>query len=366
MQPSGPPLIRLSHVSKQFGSFDAVTEVSFDIAEGESLGIVGPNGAGKTTLIRMLCGLIPVSSGLIEYGGQDVSYSELRAKRVKKTSSTLLEFRRAIGFVPQTTTVDDKLTARENLELQARLYHLNVSDTRAEITRILELVGLTENASRQVEQFSGGMKRRLELARAFFHRPRIIILDEPTLGLDPIAKHEIWDHLHKMQVTEKVTLLITTNTMDEAERLCDNIVIINNGRLVTQGSPQELKQHLPGGLLIIQVTSSHANDLEIYFTQVQKSGVPNSSFKLIDFKQDKPGIFHCRVSSAEEALQVLIPAIQSRDIKISALQCQNPTLDDVFLHFTRPIEGETFSQVSRLRKIMENLGISSNSEAIHP
>ncbi len=281
------PLIRLAHVSKQFDSFEAVTDVSFDITEGTSIGIVGPNGAGKTTLLRMLCALTPVSSGSIEYYGQVVSYSEIPEKQGKNKPSNLLDFRHAIGFVPQSTTVDDKLTARENLELQARLYHMNISDAHTEITRVLDLVGLSENASRPVEQFSGGMKRRLELARALFHHPHILILDEPTLGLDPVAKYEIWDHLQKLHDTKKVTLLLSTNTMDEAERLCDHMVIINNGRLVIQGSPQDLKKQLPG----------------------------------------------------------------------------DPTLDDVFVHFTRPIEGVPFSRVLALRKIMESLGLSPNKEA---
>lgn len=290
MQETGPPLIRLAHVSKRFDSFDAVTDVSFDVTAGESVGIVGPNGAGKTTLLRMLCALTPVSGGNIDYCGQLVSYSELAEKRKKNTSSNLLEFRRAIGFVPQTTTLDGKLTANENLELQSRLYHINPREIQDEITRILDLVGLGEFTSRPVENYSGGMKRRLELARALFHHPRILILDEPTLGLDPIAKHEIWDYLHRLQETEKVTLIITTNTIEEAERLCNHIVIINNSRLVTQGTPQELKQQLPG----------------------------------------------------------------------------SPTLEDVFLHFTRPVEGVPFSQVGMLRKIMEGLGLSMNKEAGRP
>jgi len=362
MQKNDTPLIRLSHVSKRYGSFDAVTDVSLDISEGESVGIVGPNGAGKTTLLRMLCALVPVSSGLIEYCGQGVSYSEIGEKRGKNKYSNLLGFRRAIGFVPQSTTLDDKLTAQENLELQSRLYHMNTRETATETTRILNLVGLNESASRPVETYSGGMKRRLELARALFHHPRILILDEPTLGLDPVAKHEIWDYLHHLQDTEKVSILITTNTMDEAERLCDRIVIINHGRLVTQGTPRELKQRLPGGLLNILVDPSHAKDLVSCLIQMQKSGFPQSSLQLLDFEQDKPGSFHCKVSSAEDAIQILIPAIQSGGIKISTLQCQSPTLDDVFLHYVRPIESVSFSQVATLRKIMEILGMSSNKE----
>ncbi len=290
MQSTTTPLIRLAHVSKHFDSFEAVSDVSFDITEGESIGIVGPNGAGKTTLLRMLCALTPVSSGSIEYNGQVVSYSETPEKQGKNAPSNQVGFRRAIGFVPQSTTLDGKLTANENLELQSRLYHINPLEIKGEIMRNLELVGLTEFTARPVENYSGGMKRRLELARALFHHPRILILDEPTLGLDPIAKHEIWDYLHRLQETEKVTLLLTTNTMDEAERLCGHLVIINNGRLVIQGSPQELKQHIPG----------------------------------------------------------------------------DPTLDEVFLHFTRPIEGVPFSQVTILRKIMDSLGISPKKEAGRP
>ncbi len=287
MQKTGAPLIRLSHVSKCFDSFEAVADISFDVTEGASVGIVGPNGAGKTTLLRMLCALTPVSGGCIEYSGQVVSYSETPEQKGNNKSSNLQEFRRVIGFVPQTTTLDGKLTAHENLELQSRLYHINPSEIKEDIIRILDLVGLGQFSSRPVESYSGGMKRRLELARALFHRPRVLILDEPTLGLDPVAKHEIWDYLHGMQETEKVTLLLTTNTMEEAEYLCGHIVIINNGRLATQGSPQELKRLLPG----------------------------------------------------------------------------TPTLDDVFLHFTRPIKGIAFSQVTMLHKIMETLGLSPNKEA---
>ena len=286
MQKNNIPLIHLSHVSKSFGSFEAISDISLDIIEGENIGIVGPNGAGKTTLLHMICALIPVSSGTIEYRGQIVSYSEASEKRARNVLSNVVEFRRIIGFVPQSTTLDNNLTAIENIELQSRLFHKNPRKLKKEIKQSLDLVGLSEFSSRLIQNYSGGMKRRLELARALFHHPHLLILDEPTLGLDPVAKHEVWEYLQQLHKSRQITMVLTTNSMEEAERLCDRIILINNGHIVAQGTPQELKNLLPG----------------------------------------------------------------------------NPTLEDIFIYFTRPLHNISFTDISMLKKIMETLGLFHEKE----
>ncbi len=224
-----PVMIHVEHLVKTFGEVKAVDDVSFDVPRGEIFAFLGPNGAGKTTTIQMLTTLQTPSSGTIALDGLDPrSHSH--------------EVRRRFGIVFQDPSLDGELTAYENMELHGVLYHVP-RKTRAErIERLLTLFELWDRRESYVKQFSGGMKRRLEIARGLLHTPKILFLDEPTLGLDPQSRNQLWTHVKSLNETEQVTVFLTTHYMDEAERVAHRIAIIDRGRLVAQGSAQELKQ----------------------------------------------------------------------------------------------------------------------------
>jgi len=221
-------MIRVEHLVKTFGELKAVDDVSFDVAPGEIFAFLGPNGAGKTTTIQMLTTLLRPTSGTIHLDGLDP------AKRPH-------DVRRRFGIVFQDPSLDSELTAYENMELHGVLYHV---PRRARVERIQHLLTLFELWDRRdtlVKKFSGGMKRRLEIARGFLHTPKILFLDEPTLGLDPQSRNQLWTHVKGLNATESVTVFLTTHYMDEADRVAHRIAIIDHGRIVAQGSSQELK-----------------------------------------------------------------------------------------------------------------------------
>jgi ABC-2 type transport system ATP-binding protein len=222
-------VIHVQNLVKTFGTVKAVDGVSFDVREGEIFAFLGPNGAGKTTTIQMLTTLLAPTSGSIRIDGLD-------------PKSRPHEVRRRFGIVFQDPSLDSELTAQENLELHGVLYRVP-RQIRLERTRmLLELFELWEKRDALVKTFSGGMKRRLEIARGFLHTPRILFLDEPTLGLDPQSRNQLWTYVRQLNETEKVTVFLTTHYMDEADRVAQRIAIIDHGRIVAQGSPQELRQ----------------------------------------------------------------------------------------------------------------------------
>lgn len=357
MEKAACPLIQLSSVTKQYDATYAVKDVSFDVQEGESLGIVGPNGAGKTTLIRMLCALIPVSAGIIEYNGQRISFSDQGKRLYNKRFPNLIAFRQQIGFVPQNTTLDEKLTAWENLELEANLYHLKPGVMVKEISTILELVQLNDRSKTLVREFSGGMKRRLELARALLHHPQILILDEPTIGLDPAAKMQIWRYLQHLQQAEHLTIILSTNNMEEAEFLCDHIAIVDQGRLVIYGTIQELKDHLPMELVSIEVAPQDGEAVNILCTQFSAGEIGDSTFHMTRYSQIKPGFFKCYVDVGEIAVSVISQSLNAQGVNIWSIWHQKATLDDVFVYFTQQSQDIPFDQLDILVKIAQALGL---------
>jgi ABC-2 type transport system ATP-binding protein len=226
---AGQPVILAEHLTKSFGDLTAVRDVSFDVREGEVFAFLGPNGAGKTTTIKMLTTLLRPTSGTIAVDGLDpVTHPN--------------EVRKRFGIVFQDPSVDDELTALENLELHAALFKVRppVRDTRIEM--LLKLFELWDRRDDQVKTFSGGMRRRLEIARGFLHTPKILFLDEPTLGLDPQTRNQLWTQVRALNESERVTVFLTTHYMEEADRVAHRIAIIDHGRIVAQGSPAELKQ----------------------------------------------------------------------------------------------------------------------------
>ena len=222
-------MIRVRNLKKDFGSFTAVNDVSFEVEAGEIFAFLGPNGAGKTTTIKMLTTLLKPTAGSIELDGLDPLTHQNEA-------------RKRFGIVFQDPSLDGDLTAWENLEVHGVLYHVPHKVRRQRMEELLKLFELWERRNDQVKKFSGGMKRRLEIARGFLHTPRILFLDEPTLGLDPQSRNQLWTHVKKVNETEKVTVFLTTHYMDEADRVAHRIGVIDHGKLVTQGTPAEIKE----------------------------------------------------------------------------------------------------------------------------
>jgi len=222
-------MIRVRNLVKTFGTFTAVNDVSFDVEEGEIFAFLGPNGAGKTTTIKMLTTLLKPTSGSMELDGLD--------PQVKQN-----EARQRFGIVFQDPSLDGELTALENMELHGVLYHVPHKLRRQRTEELLKLFELWERRKDQVKKFSGGMKRRLEIARGFLHTPRILFLDEPTLGLDPQSRNQLWSHVKKVNEAEKVTVFLTTHYMDEADRVAHRIGVIDHGKLIAQGTPASIKQ----------------------------------------------------------------------------------------------------------------------------
>ena len=225
--------IEVREIVKKFGDFTAVSGISFDVKDGEIFGLLGPNGAGKSTLIRMMVTLLPPTSGTAIINGFDV---------VKKAD----DVRRSIGVIPQAMTSDLELTVYENLLIFAKLYGVP-RDTRSRlIAELLAAVELTQWADKPVKNLSGGMRRRVEIARGLVHEPRVFFLDEPTTGLDPVSRTAVWGMLRKIKSQRDLTVLITTHYMDEADKLCDRIAIVDHGKLVALDSPEALKASIPG------------------------------------------------------------------------------------------------------------------------
>jgi ABC-2 type transport system ATP-binding protein len=236
---NSPPAFALqtTELTKRFGDTLAVDRVSISAQPGEIMGLIGHNGAGKSTLIKMLSTLLPPTSGRATIAGFDVA-------------SQPAEVRRRIGYVPQLVSADGALTGYENLLLSARLYAVPREERDARITQALEVMNLTANRDQLVQRYSGGMIRRLEIAQSLLHRPQVLFLDEPTVGLDPVARESVWEHVVHLKDVLRTTMLVTTHYMDEADELCDRIALIHRGRIAEVGTPTELKERLgPGATL---------------------------------------------------------------------------------------------------------------------
>jgi ABC-2 type transport system ATP-binding protein len=222
-------MIRVSHLVKTFGAFTAVNDVTFEVAEGEIFAFLGPNGAGKTTTIKMLTTMLKPTSGEMELDGLNPLEKQNEA-------------RQRFGIVFQDPSLDGDLTAAENMEIHGVLYHVPRKVRRQRTEELLKLFELWERRDEQVKKFSGGMKRRLEIARGFLHTPKILFLDEPTLGLDPQSRNQLWTHVKKINETERVTVFLTTHYMDEADRVAHRVGVIDHGKLVAQGTPKAIKE----------------------------------------------------------------------------------------------------------------------------
>lgn len=221
-------MIKIENLTKHFGSTKAVDGISFQIEEGELFGLLGPNGAGKTTTVRMIATLIPPTSGNIEVNGFTIPKHAAMARNF-------------IGYVPQALSSDGSLTGYENLLIFAKLVGLRKKEREQRIEELVRMMGLEEALHKLVKEYSGGMVRKLEIAQALLHHPKVLLLDEPTVGLDPVARHSVWDVLENLRKNYDVTILLTTHYMEEAEALCDRLAIMDHGKIVAIGSPLELR-----------------------------------------------------------------------------------------------------------------------------
>jgi ABC-2 type transport system ATP-binding protein len=303
--------IEVKKLKKQFGDFVAVKEVSFTVPTGEIFGLLGPNGAGKTTLIRMMTTLTPPTSGSALVGGHDV---------VTDADGV----RHCIGVIPQALTSDPELTARENMLIHAKLYGLSASQRQEVIPRLLESVGLTEFADKLVGSFSGGMRRRLEIARGLVHSPKILFLDEPTTGLDPVSRTSVWEMINKLKAASNLTILLTTHYMEEANQLCNLIAIVDHGVLVALDTPTKLKDSVPGTDIVEAEFDNPPADWNLAIEKLD--GVTKVSVH--------DGVTHIASNSGPLTVGELMDMARDRGVAVRRVSVQGTTLDDVFLYYT--------------------------------
>lgn len=303
--------IEVENITKCFDSFCAVNDLTFAVEDGEIFGLLGPNGAGKSTLIRMLTTLLPPTSGTARVAGYDVVRE---ANRVREH----------IGVIPQAMTSDLDLSAEENMLIFAKLYGVPRERRMRVVRGLLQAVELSNWADKPVKNLSGGMRRRLEIARGLVHEPKIFFLDEPTTGLDPVSRVAVWEMLMKLKKAHDLTILMTTHYMDEADKLCDRIAIVDHGKLVALDSPLKLKASIPGN-----------NILEVSFSAVPENWVETLQ-KLADVESVKAEDHVYRINSdnGPRTTVELMEAARRANIQITSLSVQSTTLDDVFVHYT--------------------------------
>jgi len=298
------PIIKVEGLSKKFGDLTAVNNVSFEVDEGDIFGFLGPNGAGKTTTISILCTLLSPTDGRASIAGHDCA---------KEPS----EVRKAIGIVFQDTTLDKDLTAYENLMFHAYLYDVKKGEMKKRIDDALNFVGLFERRDDLVKKFSGGMKRRLEVARGIIHRPRVLFLDEPTLGLDPQSRANLWEFIIGLQREYNTTIFMTTHYMEEAE-VCNKIAIIDNGDIIASGTPDELKKSVGGDVIYISTPDNRKAKLEIE--------------RLFNVAvTEKENELFLPAQNGDASIPEIINAVGG---KVLSVRLQRPTLNDVFLRLT--------------------------------
>lgn len=296
-------IIETKALTKTYGRIQAVRGIDLNIEKGEIFGMLGPNGAGKTTTIGMLCTIIRPTSGSASIAGYDIIRNPTHV-------------RRNVGIVFQDPTLDTILTGRENLELHARLYGIPAADREKRIKAMLELVDLTDRGNDLTRTYSGGMRRRLELARGLLHRPAAVFLDEPTLGLDPQTRERIWDYIKKMARQEQTTVVLTTHYMEEAERVCDRVGIIDHGQIIVLDTPDNLKESMGGDLVIIRAKEPPLEKIKAlpYVNKVQLA----------------EGTIKITVKEAHLHLAELLSIISD----VTCVEIRVPTLNDVFIRLT--------------------------------
>ncbi len=303
--------VEVENLTKRFGDFTAVDALNFSVEHGEVFGLLGPNGAGKSTLIRMLTTLVPPTSGTARVNGFDI----VRAAN---------DVRQSIGVIPQAMTSDLDLSAVENMSIFAKLYGIPREKRLRTIQELLKEVDLEKWGDKPVKMFSGGMRRRLEIARGLVHEPKLFFLDEPTTGLDPVSRVAVWEMLSRFKRERDLTILVTTHYMDEADKLCDRIAIVDHGKLVALDSPLKLKASIPG-----------KNILEVSFSDVppQWMEMVQTLPDVAEVKADG-NIFRISSNNGPRTTEELLEAARKANVTVTSLSVQSTTLDDVFVHYT--------------------------------
>ena len=302
--------IKVEDLTKRFEDVTAVDHISFAVEEGELFGLLGPNGAGKTTTINMLSTLLKPTSGRAEVAGFDVD---------RKRDNV----RKAIGVVFQEPALDGKLTGRENLEFHGMMYGIKADERRKRIAEVLELVDLGDKAAVLVEKYSGGMKRRLEIARGLIQQPKVLFLDEPTLGLDAQTRRHIWDYVRKLNRERKVTIILTTHYMEEADYLCGRIAIMDHGKFVALDTPARLKDVLGGDVVSLEIEGD-----PVAFEAALKS------LDWIKKYQRREDALNLTMEKGERRIPELVNLAQDNGVTVACVHLRKPSLEDVFLHFT--------------------------------
>ena len=304
-----PYSIETKQLTKAYGTLKAVDSLDIAVENGEIFGLLGPNGAGKTTTVSMLCTILKPSSGTAMVNGYNIVHE---ASKVRKS----------IGIVFQEPSVDDRLTGRENLFMHANLYGIPASEHRERIDRILKLIELEDRADDLLRTYSGGMRRRLELGRGLIHYPKVLFLDEPTVGLDPQTRDHIWKYIKELKEAHDITVVLTTHYMDEADRLSDRIAIMDHGKIVVLDSPSKLKETLEGDVITVR-----ANNIEELAKLLSKWLGLNQTHVIED-------TLEITVHNSRAAMPRIMEIATQNNIYVESLLSREPNLEDVFLHYT--------------------------------
>jgi ABC-2 type transport system ATP-binding protein len=302
-------IIKTDDLTKKFGDLTAVDNISFSVKKGEIFGFLGPNGAGKTTTIKMLTTLLHPTNGSAKISDFDIAKDR---DKVRKN----------IGIVFQEPALDTELTGRENLDYHARMYGIDRNERKTRIEDVLHLVDLEDKKDVFVKNYSGGMKRRLEIARGLMHYPNVLFLDEPTLGLDAQTRRAIWEYIKKMNKKEGTTIFLTTHYMDEADYLCDRVGIIDHGKILVIDSTENLKNSVGNDVITLS-----CSDLDGLIKRLEQED-------WIENIERYESLLTLGVEKGDEKIPIIIEISQSQNIKIKSISVRKPTLDDVFLHFT--------------------------------
>lgn len=299
------PIIQVHELRKSFKDMEAVKGIHFDVAQGEIFGFLGPNGAGKSTTINMICTMLAPTSGSVTINGYDAFKQKAKV-------------RESIGIIFQENTLDEKLSALENLKLHCRFYRVPKQKRAERIQEVLEIVDLVDNQKKKVEEFSGGMKRRLEIARGLLHYPKVLFLDEPTVGLDPQTRAHIWEYILRLKEKENITIFLTTHYLDEAE-ISHRIAIMDKGTIIALDTPERLKQEVGGDVIELGT-----EDNDTVANQLQ-TAMPEAEIK------QEAGILRIQVPSSDQFISTFLQQIH---VPITSLNIRRPTLNDVFLSYT--------------------------------
>jgi ABC-2 type transport system ATP-binding protein len=322
-----PKIIETKQLTKTYNSLKAVDDLNITVESGEIFGLLGPNGAGKTTAISMLCTILKPTSGTATVNGFDI---------VKEANKV----RKSIGIVFQDPSVDDRLTGRENLYMHANLYGVPASEQRERIDSVLRLVELDDRADDLLRTYSGGMRRRLELGRGLIHYPKVLFLDEPTVGLDPQTRDHIWKYIKELKQAHDITVVLTTHYMDEADRLSDRIAIMDHGKIIVLDTPAKLKETLEGDVIIVRT-----NNIQQLKEAINKA-LPQNQTQIVD------SALEITVRNGKAVMPRIMEIATTNKIYVESLLLREPNLEDVFLHYTgRTIRQDTTRELHGMAAI---------------